>query len=158
MRSKSTFLTWIAVAGLAAGIAFGGGVLFGRTHAAKAQTVQVLPTTQDQAGSGRASSPSGRTGRFGGAGVSGTIESVSGTTMTVKSADGTQTKVDLAHSPRVEQLQTSQVDQLKSGEDVVITGQAQTDGSFQATAVTVVPPGTNGTRGLGTPFGSGGGQ
>jgi|GEM_PF-2467816 len=92
-------------------------------------------------------------GGFGG--VAGTVESVSGSSITIKGRDGQTQTVKVDASTRVQKTTTGSVGDLKAGDDVTVQGAGQ-DGSDTATSIFVLPPGSSGRFGRGG-FGAGGG-
>jgi hypothetical protein len=153
----SVLLGLVAVFGLGLGLAFGGGVLYGRTTAAPAPTAATV-----------AAAPSGSLGAFGGAGgagalggsggagagqagaagrgnlLAGVIEKVEGNTLTIRTPQGTST-VNLAADTEIRQTVPAQTADLKPGQTVTVTGTTGADGSMQARTVTITPASAGGT-------------
>lgn len=148
----SVLLGLVAVFGLGLGLAFGGGVLYGRTTAAPAPTAATV-----------AAAPSGSLGGLGGAAglggagggqatgaagrgnlLTGVIEKVEGNTLTIRTPQGTSA-VNLAADTEVRQTVPAQTADLKPGQTVTVTGMAGADGSMQARTVTITPAGAGGT-------------
>jgi len=74
-----------------------------------------------------------------GRGVSGTIESISGTTMTVKSVDGSSKIVILPSSASITKSATGSAADLVTGETVMVTGTTNDDGSVTAVNIQLNP-------------------
>jgi hypothetical protein len=77
--------------------------------------------------------------------VRGTIESVDGQTLAVKTRDGTMTKMKLADSPRVLTLNKMSLADVKQGTFVGITAMPQPDGSQKAVEIHIFPEPMRGT-------------
>jgi hypothetical protein len=118
-------------------IAFGGGAW---THAAFGSSSSSTPTRPaggTQAGTGQ----TGGTGQggfrgAGGRGTTGTVDRVDGTTVYVKTAQGTDVKVSTSDSTTVGVTQQGKLSDLKPGSTVVVQGQAGSDGTVTAQAIT----------------------
>ena len=100
-------------------------------------------------------------GGFGGAGggfTSGTIESIDGTTITIKNADGSETKVTTSDSTSVTTTKKSSVSDLSKGETITVIGQADGSGNVTATTIsegqTALRGGFGNRGGTGTPTGA----
>jgi hypothetical protein len=125
-----------------------GGVLIGHATASSAQGA---------AASGFPRGLNGGTGGAGGAGfagggfTSGTIVSISGTTMVVKAKDGTQKTVTISSSTRVTKTLSASVSDLKAGQAVTVIGATGSTGDIAATSV------SEGARGIGGRLGGAGG-
>jgi hypothetical protein len=81
---------------------------------------------------------------FGG-GVRGTIENISGTTMTVKSEDGSSKIVIVPSSASVTKSTTGTTADLTTGTTVMVTGNTNDDGSVTATNIQLNPALPTGT-------------
>jgi hypothetical protein len=126
---------------------FAGGVVFNKATAS-AGTGNGAGGQQGQFGPGRfgpgqqgtgdpTPGPNGP-GNFGGQNggfVSGTITAVSGDTVTVKQADGTTKQVKTSSSTTVTLSQKGTLDELKSGDTVLVRGQEGDDGTVTAQAI-----------------------
>lgn len=157
----SVLLGLVAVFGLGLGLAFGGGVLYGRTTAAPAPTAATVAAPSGSLGALGGAGGAGAFGGAGGAGASqagaagrgnllaGVIEKVEGNTLTIRTPQGTST-VNLAADTEVRQTVPAQVADLKPGLTVTVTGTAGADGSMQARTVTITPAGAGGTPTPGT--------
>jgi hypothetical protein len=77
--------------------------------------------------------------------VRGTIESVDGQTLAVKTRDGTMTKMKLAESPRILTLNKMSLADVKQGTFVGITAMPQPDGSQKAVEIHIFPEPMRGT-------------
>ncbi len=124
-------LRWITptlaiIAALAVGVV--GGVFIGRSGAAHAGpgTFARGQLAGGQAGAG---------GFAGGGFTAGTIESIDGTTITIKAQNGTKTKVSTSNSTRVSKTSRSSVSALKKGQAITVIGAAGADGTIAATAI-----------------------
>ncbi len=159
MRAFQWILGATAVFGLALGISFGGGVLYGRT------TAPDNPTPAGSAnafagGTGGSTVTGGGSGSGGGAqirgGTQGVVEKVEGNSITLRTAQGTQT-VTLAPDTEVRQTVTAQAADLKSGVTITVTGSTGADGAVQARTITITPATADGTAGAAGGTGTGGG-
>jgi hypothetical protein len=140
---------------------FGGG-FGGRPGGGQGQTGQggQGQTGQGQAGqgqTGQGGAGGGFAGGFGGA-TAGTIESITGSTMTVKEQDGTVVTVTTTGTTTVTKTDTAKVSDLKSGESIIVLGTKDSSGNVKATTVTEGQTGFGGRRptGAGTAGGTGG--
>ncbi|MGW5744153.1 hypothetical protein [Amycolatopsis sp. NPDC003861] len=132
--------TTLVLAGLVAfAIAFGGGAW---THAAFGSATPARPSgtaggtqarTGQQAGAGQ---QGGGFRGAGGRGTTGTVDRVDGTTVYVKTAQGDDVKVSTSDSTTVGVTQQGKLADLKPGATVVVQGQAGSDGTVAAQAIT----------------------
>ncbi len=138
MRTKFSWtLTFVAVVALAVGVSFGAGTVYGRNSAT---TTTVTVTGGGQSAQG--ASFSGQTGGTAAAGlrpVTGTVASVSGQTLTLKTAAGTDVTVNLGPSAQIGKASTGDASSLAPGASVFVLGQRQQDGSVNGREVLVVP-------------------
>ncbi|WP_394771723.1 hypothetical protein [Lacisediminihabitans sp.] len=125
--------TLALVATLAVGLA--GGVLIGHATAASAQASGPAGFTRGLGGTGEGAAGGGAGGFAGGGFTAGTIVSVSGNTIVVKSQDGTEKTVTTTGSTRVTKTTKSTVADLKAGETVTVIGQTGSNGDVTATSV-----------------------
>jgi hypothetical protein len=136
--------TTLVLAGLVVlAIAFGGGAW---THAAFGSSSPSTPARQAGTGGAqaRAQGGTGQTGGTGqqgggfrgGRGTAGTVDHVDGTTVYVKTAQGTDVKVSTSDSTTVGVTQPGKLSDLKPGATVVVQGQAGDDGTVTAQAIT----------------------
>ncbi len=114
---------------LAAGGAGAGGAGTGSTGSGT--------TGAGNAGAGAA----GAGGGFGGRGTFGSVVSLSGSTLTIKDAQGNDVKVQLQGSTTISKTVSAQSSDLSQGVNVTVAGQRNSDGSVNATAITIVPAG-----------------
>jgi hypothetical protein len=153
------FLVGLGIVGVALGVVFGMGVAVGRlqkpatvastapTGAAAAAAAAAGGATGGAAGAGFGGGFPGA-GAGGGAPVTGSVDSVSATSMTVKTAAGDSVTLTLNPQTTVRKLENVTLADIHSGDNVLVTR----DASSVATSVQVVPPGTTlggGTRGAG---------
>ncbi|MDQ7810486.1 hypothetical protein Q5425_42750 [Amycolatopsis sp. A133] len=126
--------TTLVLAGLVVlAVAFGGGAW---THAAFGSSSPSTPTRQaggTQAGTGQ---QGGGFRGAGGRGTTGTVDRVDGTTVYVKTAQGADVKVSTSDSTTVGVTQQGKLSDLKPGATVVVQGQAGSDGTVTAQAIT----------------------
>jgi hypothetical protein len=134
--------TTLVLAGLVVlAIAFGGGAW---THAAFGSSTASTPTRQAggqqaQGGTGQTGGTGQQGGGFrgaGGRGTTGTVDRVDGSTVYVKTAQGTDVKVSTSDSTTVGVTQQGKLADLKPGSTVVVQGQAGDDGTVAAQAIT----------------------
>ena len=71
--------------------------------------------------------------------VRGTIESVDGSMLTVKSRDGAEMKIKLADNAPVNEVMKASLADVKPGAFVGVTGMPQPDGSQKALEVYIFP-------------------
>jgi hypothetical protein len=138
-------LALVAVFGLGLGLAFGGGVLYGR-KTAKAAPAPAVVTPQAGGGgfgAGAAAGQGGQGGQAGGQGrnTAGVIEKVEGNTVTLRTQGGGTTTISLASDTEIRQTVPAQASDLKPGQTVVVTGNPGADGAVQARSVTIAPAG-----------------
>lgn len=151
------------VAGLIGGIAFGGGVLYGRITApqpAQAQSTSVNAARAATVSAAVAGTPAaGRGGRggssFGGAGggnaVQGAITGVNGSTLTIRTAVGTEQQVQITPQTQISMLQSAGLNDLIPGTVILVQGQASDNGPFVAGSITITAAAPNAPRPSGTP-------
>jgi hypothetical protein len=136
---KTTMILGVAVLAI---VAFVGGVFvqksFGSTQ---------TPTRQNAAGRqfpgrGDGSTPPSGSQRPGGGfgrGTIGTIDHVDGTTVYVKTQNGQIVKVSTSDSTKVEITSEGKLGDLKAGQQVVVQGQAGSDGTVNGQTITQRP-------------------
>lgn len=110
-----------------------------------------MPSAPAGGGSGERPSgaPTGAPGGAGGGFVSGLVKSVSGSTITVKTTDGTET-ITVSADTAFTKTRAATADALVVGKCITATGKADTSGGYAATAITVSDKGENGcTQGFG---------
>lgn len=132
---KTTMILGVAVLAI---VAFVGGVFvqksFGSTQ---------TPTRQNAAGrqfngtppSGSQQRPNGGFGR----GTIGTVDHIEGTTVYVKTQNGQIVKVSTSDSTKVEITSEGKLTDLKAGQQVVVQGQAGSDGTVTGQTITQRP-------------------
>jgi hypothetical protein len=159
--------------GLGGGVAFGGGVLYGRNTApqpkatataAAAAAGGATPVNAVGGGAG-AGGGAGQAGGGGGGGAAaarggataGTIDSVNGTALAVRTLTGAMQTVNVSQDTKIVTGNSGGQSDLKSGMAVQVTGQPNQDGSIDANFVLVSAPGLIPVVGAGQ-GGGGGGQ
>lgn len=166
MKLRKNLLMTAVALGACVGVAFTSGLAWGRNSAPEA-----VVTVASAAGGGAGTRAAGTGGQGGGAAngaaagqVTGTVASVSGDTMTVTTTDGSVT-VKLSSSTAVRKTVDVTAGDLATGQQVVVLGQRQSDGSVSATSVQQVSAGSSiggggGARAAGTagPGGFGAGR
>ena len=101
-------------------------VAFGQQNGGAFQARQIqLGVTQGPAGPRGDGGSAGRAGARGGSIVSGTVDGVSGSTITVKSDSGTSVQVQLAANGRIVEQTTGSASDVKQGDVVFVAGQLQ---------------------------------
>jgi len=138
-------LIGVVVVGLMVGAAFGAGVAYGRATAPKATTASapaiatIGSSAQPTPGAGGAF---GARGQAGGAGVrpaaTGTVESVEGTVVTIKTQEGS-VKVKVPETATIRKTISVGIADLKAGDNLTVMGQQESDGSITASALQLVP-------------------
>ena len=114
-----------------------------------ATTVQVLPANQPQRGTANAQRNAGGTAQSGGNGgnsgqartrpLTGSVKSVDKGVMTVTAQQG-DVKVNLG-SAKIEKVVDATTKDLQSGQQVLVTGQQGSDGSYTASQIEILPAG-----------------
>jgi hypothetical protein len=130
--------TVLPVAALA--LVLGAGVACSPTSAAPIAT-QVVPPTRNTATAGGAN-------RFAGP-TTGTIQSINGSTLVVKTGDGSTVNLSLDDQTVVRKMAKAALADLKNGDQVAVRGDADAQGKITARTVQIVPAGTR-------PFGGNG--
>jgi hypothetical protein len=105
-------------------------------NATPAERQQLLQTGGGTGGAGNGAffGGNGRTGAGGGA-VTGSIISSDANSITVKSADGSTKIVLVSPSTTISKFQSASVSDLTTGQNVIVTGTANSDGTVTATRV-----------------------
>ena len=139
-EQKSTFRRLITpalavVAALAIGLV--GGILI--RHAGASSTTATGQLQPGGFGGGTGGTGTGAGGGF----TAGTIESIDGSTITLKLADGSTVKVTSSSTTTVTKSATASVSALKAGETVTVVGTKDASGNVAATSV------SEGNRGFG---------
>jgi hypothetical protein len=130
--------TTLVLAGLVVlAIAFGGGAWTHATFGSSSSSTPTRPASGTQGGqqAGTGQPGSGFRGT-GGRGTTGTVDRVDGTTVYVKTAQGADVKVSTSDSTTVGVTQQGKLADLKPGATVVVQGQAGSDGTVTAQAIT----------------------
>jgi len=151
MSSKFNYKTVLIAVGAVAltlGIAFGGGVAYGRSSAPQSQLSVV---SSGNSGRGAANSTGGGTGngqgsgRQGGGGqglgrpVAGSVKSVDGDTITISTQNNGDVKVQLSSSATIVKEAAGSSSDIQPGQFVLARGQQNADGSLTANTVNVGP-------------------
>lgn len=118
-----------------------GGVLIGHATASSAQASNVSGTSRSANGGVGGGTGSARLA--GGSLTSGTIVSVTGTTMVLTAQDGTTKTITTSGSTRISKTNTTTLSALKAGQKVTVVGAAGSNGDIAATSV------SEGARGFG---------
>lgn len=136
---------------LAAGGSFAGGYAVGKSQAAIAPTADQQTPTDNGRGPGNAPNgqgwnPQGQGqgpgGRFRGGfrgGISGSVESISGDTVTVKKSDGTTQTITLSSDSKINKSQTASRNDITVGTNVMVMGIPDANGNVTARNVTIEP-------------------
>lgn len=132
---KTTVILGVAVLAI---VAFVGGVFVQKSFGASE-----TPTRQNAAGRQFNGTPPSGTNRQGGGqfgrGTVGTIDRVDGTTVYVKTQNGQVVKVSTSDSTKVEISAEGKLTDLKAGQQVVVQGQAGSDGTVSGQTITQRP-------------------
>ena len=131
---KTTVVLGVAVLAI---VAFVGGVFVQKSFGASE-----TPSRQNAAGRqfpGGGTPPSGVNRQGGGRGTVGTIDHVDGTTVYVKTQNGQVVKVSTSDSTKVEISSEGELADLKAGQQVVVQGQAGSDGTVNGQTITQRP-------------------
>jgi|SRR5579875_483042 len=155
------------VAGLIGGIAFGGGVLYGRITAPQPVQAQTASSSATRAGTttannaAAAGTPSVGRGRGAGGGsfpggaggnaLQGAIASVNGSTLTIRTAQGVEQQVQITPQTQISMLQPAGLADLIPGTVILAQGQANDNGPFVAGSITITAASPNAARPSGTP-------
>ena len=144
--------------GIVAILAVGGGMFFAGMKYGESKTPS--PTTGMASGAGYARFRNGaRSGQNGG-GASGTILSMDSQSITVKMRSGGSKTIYYSGSTKVGKIDSGTASDLKTGDQVVVSGTGNSDGSIAAQNIEIMPAGSGfflgGGNGAGGP--SGGGQ
>ena len=130
---------WLGVLAVVA-LAFAGGAwthsaLAGASTSASTPARTTATGTPGQAGQGR----QGGGGQRGTVGTVGTVERVDGTTVYVKTLQGSEVAVSTSDSTTVAVAQPGSLSDLKAGADVVVQGATGSDGTVTAQSITQQP-------------------
>jgi hypothetical protein len=148
-RVKKWYIAAVVVVVVAVGVGafFGGRATGGGGTPTVAEAMKVLQS-QAQQGNGTGFPGANGTARRGGA-VSGSIIAADATSITVKTSDGGTKIILVSGSTTVAKVSDGTQSDLTVGQNVVVTGTTNTDGSVSATRVQVGA--TLPTTGAGTP-------
>jgi len=150
-------IAFVAITGLAVGIAFGAGVAYGRGDPKVVETGLTQQQIRSLLGVGGAattqtgtSTTGGQTGAQSATGnnVTGQITAIESGVITVQSFQGA-VKVAVGSSVAVNKLATGTLSDLKVGDTVVATGTRSADGTLQATVISQSAAITQGAGGGG---------
>ncbi|MDH7487706.1 MAG: DUF5666 domain-containing protein [Anaerolineae bacterium] len=133
------------------GGSFYGGTLYGKQQAlaqlpeAFRQRLAQFGQQRAQAGTGTPQAQPGQGGfaRFGGqgGGLIGQIEEINGDTLIITNFEGQQTRVQVTETTLIEKYASVTVAELEPGEQVIVSGSENEDGSITARSVQVAPAG-----------------
>jgi len=142
---------------IAAGGLWGGAALQ-RSHGSTAPSSAASPFAALRGGGANGLSGLGGTGALGGA-TTGTVTSVSGSTLYVTNSSGNLVKVTVGPSATVSRNAKSSLGALQVGDTVVVQGSKASDGTVSATSVAATAAGTtSGFPGFGAGGGAGSGS
>ncbi|MHB8577952.1 MAG: hypothetical protein ACYDCQ_21790 [Dehalococcoidia bacterium] len=136
----------VLLVGAGGGIAFGGGVLYGRgsapqskaaTSAAAVVPAGAAPSALAVVRGGTPGAGGAGRGGGGGGGTGGAVDSISGTTLTVRTQQGTLQTVNLMPDTRVLATTSVATSDLKPGTPVLVIGQPDANGAINATTITL---------------------
>lgn len=150
-RRRTTVLIPALAVVVALGAGLIGGVFIGRHESSTTASAGTTQQFGTRSGFGTGGGTSGGAAGAGGA-VSGTIASVSGSTMTVTTASGSTETVTVPSTARVSKTDTSTLSALTKGEHVTVIGTPSGSSAITARAVT---EGTGFGRGARTGTGTG---
>lgn len=131
---------WLGVLVVVA-LAFAGGAwthsaLAGASTSASTPARTTATGTPGQAGQGRQGGGGGQRGTVG---TVGTVDRVDGTTVYVKTLQGSEVAVSTSDSTKVAVAQPGSLSDLKAGADVVVQGATGSDGTVTAQSITQQP-------------------
>jgi len=149
-RTLRVVLGVVVVLILVAG-SFYGGTLYGKQQA-QAAMPQAFRERMAQFGQGGQEATGeqqvqpgpggfGRLGGQGGGGIVGQIEEIAGDTLIITDFNGQQTRVQVTDTTLIEKYASVTVVELEAGEQVVVSGSENEDGSITARSVQVAPAG-----------------
>lgn len=134
---RTTVVLGVAVLAI---VAFVGGVFVQKSFgAAEAPTRQTASARQFPGGGTPPSGVNRQGGGQFGRGTVGTIDHVDGTTVYVKTQNGQVVKVSTSDSTKVEISSEGELADLKAGQQVVVQGQAGSDGTVTGQTITQRP-------------------
>jgi hypothetical protein len=137
---KTTVILGVAVLAI---IAFVGGVFVQKSFGASDTPARQNTAGRQFPGRGDGSTPPSGTNRPNGGtfgrGTAGTIDHVDGTTVYVKTQDGQIVKVSTSDTTKVQITSDGKLTDLKAGQQVVVQGQAGSDGTVTGQTITQRP-------------------
>jgi hypothetical protein len=137
---KTTVILGVAVLAI---VAFVGGVFVQKSFGASETPARQNAAGRQFPGGNGGTPPSGANrqggGQFGGRGTVGTIDHVEGTTVYVKTQNGQIVKVSTSDTTKVEVTSEGKLTDLKAGQQVVVQGQAGSDGTVSGQTITQRP-------------------
>jgi len=138
MKSNKSIIMLVVVGVLVVGLSFFGGML---TQKALARNSSSTAAAGSGSGYGGAGGAGGGFRRGGGGGVFGTVQSISGTTMTVSNQrTGSTSTVSLASNPTVTDAgSSSSVSAIQTGDTVIVRGTTASNGTVTAQSVLLNP-------------------
>jgi len=144
---KNNLMTTIIIVVLAAGVAFYSGMQMGKKQCSTINTANGQPMQQNGPNAGDqktdatgTNQAAGKTGGMKGGGmqpVSGQITSKDSTSITVKMTDGSSKIVILSTQTKVMKTTDSSVSALTTGEQVLVSGSTNSDGSVTAQNISI---------------------
>lgn len=142
MQKKS--LVWALILVICAGVAFYVGTQYGTSRALRPENLQNVMRSRgaQQGGFNATGRPTSRVGAFGGrngSAVFGEILSKDDTSMTVKLPDGGSKIIFYSETTEVGKFVATTPQDLNVGENVVVNGTANSDGSVTAQSIQVRP-------------------
>jgi hypothetical protein len=149
----------VVVVAVAVGGFFGGRVSAGSKTPTVQEAMQVLQNQSQQGGGNGYGFPGGANGANGtlrrGGAVSGSIIATDSSSITVKTTDGSTKIVLVSSSTTVSKVSQGSLSDLTTGQEVVVTGTTNSDGSVSATRIQL-GTGVSATTGAGGPAGGAG--
>ncbi|MEU3642030.1 hypothetical protein AB0E59_01520 [Lentzea sp. NPDC034063] len=136
---KTTVILGVAVLAI---VAFVGGVFVQKSFGASETPARTNAAGRQFPGGNGGTPPSGTNRQGGGQfgrGTVGTIDHVEGTTVYVKTQNGQIVKVSTSDATKVEVTSEGKLADLKAGQQVVVQGQAGSDGTVTGQTITQRP-------------------
>jgi hypothetical protein len=78
-------------------------------------------------------------GVFGGRGTSGTVQVITGNTITITTRDNKTVSVATSNTTSVQMMTTGQLSDIIIGVSITVSGEIQQDGSIKATSISITP-------------------
>jgi hypothetical protein len=140
MKRAVWIIVGIVVLLLVAGGSFFGGTVYGKNQA------QAALIARRQGGFGGANSNAqgqpGANGRIGGqGGMFGQIQSIGDGSLVIKDNNGKETQVKVTDTTLIQKQATVKLNDLATGETVIVSGSTGADGTITARSVQVAPAG-----------------